>query len=109
MNTAEATALLVLGVGAAGAQAAEPDQAPFSFSAFGTLGLVHSSEDLADFTAGPSRMRGAGFSRSPSAEVDSLVAAPSAKRKKRRWPPAGRTSAMSMSTTQSSGSMDQRG
>lgn len=75
MNSAAATALLVLGVGATGAQAQEPDRALFSLSGFGTLGLAHSSEDLADFTAGPSRPRGAGFSRSLSAEVDSLVAA----------------------------------
>ena len=75
MNFAEAGALLVLGLQAAGALAAGPDRPPFAFSAFGTLGLAHSSETSADFTAAPSKPRGAGFTRSASAEVDSLLAA----------------------------------
>lgn len=75
MNSAKAGALLAFGLQAAGAQAADLDPEPFSLSAFGTLGLVHSSEGLADFTAAPAKPRGAGFSRSTSADVDSLVAA----------------------------------
>lgn len=74
MNPAQATALLALSLCAASAQAADLDRPQFAFSAFGTLGVVHSGEKLADFTAAPSKPRGAGFSRSPSAEVDSLVA-----------------------------------
>jgi hypothetical protein len=40
----------------------------FSFAGFGTLGVVHSSEDNAEFT-------GAGYGHSWSAAVDSLIAA----------------------------------
>jgi hypothetical protein len=47
----------------------------FSFSGFGTLGIVHSNEDQADFTGTPSQPNGAGFSRDWSAGVDSLIAA----------------------------------
>ena len=46
-----------------------------SFSAFGTLGEVHSSEDKADFTASVFQPNGAGYTRSWSAEVDSLIGA----------------------------------
>lgn len=74
MNPAAATALLAFGLCAAGARAADADRPLFTFSGFGTLGIVHSSEEQADFVASPSKPRGAGFSRSLSAEGDSLVA-----------------------------------
>jgi hypothetical protein len=61
------------------------DQEVFSFSAFGTLAIVHSSEDLADFSASASKPRGAGHSRAWSAEPDSLVAAQVAARISERF------------------------
>lgn len=45
----------------------------FSFSGFGTLGVVHSSEDQADFTSSVFKPNGAGYTRSWSADVDSLL------------------------------------
>jgi hypothetical protein len=45
----------------------------FSFSAFGTLGVVHSSQEQADFVAGPFQPNGAGYTHSWSAAVDSLI------------------------------------
>jgi hypothetical protein len=50
-------------------------QSMFSFSGFGTLGVVHSSEDQADFTSTIFKPNGAGYSHSWSAGVDSLIAA----------------------------------
>ncbi len=47
----------------------------FSFSGFGTVGAVHSSEDKADFAASVFQPNGAGYTRSWSPEVDSLVGA----------------------------------
>jgi hypothetical protein len=46
----------------------------FSFSGFGTFGLVHSSEQQADFTSTIFKPNGAGYSRAWSADVDSLIA-----------------------------------
>jgi hypothetical protein len=46
-----------------------------SFSAFGTLDEVHSSQDKADFTSNVFQLNGAGYTRSWSAVVDSLVGA----------------------------------
>jgi hypothetical protein len=46
-----------------------------SFSGFGTLGVVHSSEDQADFTSSIFSPNGAGHTRSWSADVDSVVGA----------------------------------
>lgn len=51
------------------------DGSMFSFNAFGTLGVVHSSENQADFTSTTSKPNGAGFSHSWSADVDSLLGA----------------------------------
>lgn len=45
----------------------------FSFSGFGTLGLVHSSEPNADFVGNSLQPNGAGFSREWSADVDSRL------------------------------------
>jgi hypothetical protein len=47
----------------------------FSFSAFGTLGVVHSSEDRADFTASPLQPNGAGYAHSWSPDIDSRLGA----------------------------------
>ncbi len=50
-----------------------PDGSTFSFNGFGTAGVVHSSEDKADFTASDFEPSGASYSRSWSASVDSLI------------------------------------
>jgi len=54
---------------------ADSGQSMFSFSGFGTLGEVHSSEHQADFTSSVFNPNGAGYSRNWSAAVDSLIAA----------------------------------
>jgi hypothetical protein len=69
------TALLAAALAGGNALAVDGDPGMFSFSGFGTLGIVHSSEDRADFTSTASKPRGAGYSRAWSAEPDSLVAA----------------------------------
>jgi len=51
------------------------DPSMFTFSGFGTLGLVHSSEDQADFAANPLQPSGAGYTRTWSADVDSALGA----------------------------------
>jgi len=66
--------LLALAMHVCEARAADADVPMFSFSGFGTVGAVHSSEDRADFTGTQSKPNGTGFSRSWSAGVDSLVA-----------------------------------
>lgn len=53
----------------------DPPTAVFSFSGFGTLGLVHSSEPNADFVANAFQPKGAGFSHRWSADVDSRLGA----------------------------------
>jgi hypothetical protein len=58
-----------------GAGSAPGDMPMFSFDGFGTLGVVHSSEDNAQFTGSGLTPTGAGFGHSWSAAVDSLVAA----------------------------------
>jgi hypothetical protein len=55
------------------AKAEDPAGSMFSFNGFGTVGAVHSSEDKADFTATEFEPNGAGYTRSWSASVDSLV------------------------------------
>ncbi len=45
----------------------------FSFSGYGTLGVVHSSEDNADFVVDPFRPNGPGHTRNWSADVDSRM------------------------------------
>jgi hypothetical protein len=52
---------------------ADPHASMFLFSGFGTLGVVHSSEDRADFTANIFNPNGAGYTRSWSPSVDSLI------------------------------------
>jgi hypothetical protein len=68
-------ALLTALLCATGARAADPDPAPsmFAFSAFGTLGVLHSSESQADFAANIFSPNGAGYTRSWSADVDSRI------------------------------------
>jgi hypothetical protein len=51
----------------------DPSASIFSFSAFGTLGVVHSSNDRADFTDDIFQANGAGHSRPWSPDVDSRV------------------------------------
>jgi hypothetical protein len=46
----------------------------FSFSGFGTLGGVHSSDDRADFTNSMFKPNGAGYTHSWSNDVDTLIA-----------------------------------
>ena len=54
--------------------AADDLSAPMlSFSAFGTLGVVHSSEQRADFTSNLFKPNGAGYTRAWSPDVDSRV------------------------------------
>jgi hypothetical protein len=60
---------------AASAAAEVPDASMFSFSAFGTLGLVHSSADDADFTVSPLQPNGAGYTQPWSPDVDSRLGA----------------------------------
>jgi len=55
--------------------AAAPATPAFSFSSFGTLGLVHSSEDQADFTSSILKPNGAGYSHDWSVDAQSLVGA----------------------------------
>jgi hypothetical protein len=59
----------------AGAAGSDADPSMFSFNAFGTLGVVHSSEDNADFTSSTFKPNGAGYSHEWSADVDSGVGA----------------------------------
>lgn len=57
------------------AQSDSDAAAPFSFSGFGTLGAVRSSEDQADFTSNGLRPNGPGYSRTWSVDVDSRLGA----------------------------------
>ena len=59
----------------ASAHAADPDASMFSFSGFGTLGVVHSSEDRADFVASYLKPNGAGHTHQWSPAVDSRIGA----------------------------------
>ena len=53
--------------------ARESSTSMFSFSGFSTLGVVHSSENKADFTSSIFKPNGAGHSHSWSADIDSLI------------------------------------
>ncbi len=68
-----ATALLVTALYAAGASADDFERPMFSFSGFGTLGVVHSSESQADFTSSILKPNGAGYSHAWSPDVDSMI------------------------------------
>jgi hypothetical protein len=52
-----------------------PPQSMFTFGAFGTVGVVHSDQPLADFTSSHVENVGAGYTRTWSAAVDSLIGA----------------------------------
>jgi hypothetical protein len=65
------TALLCAPLSVAG----ESDQPTFTFNGYGTFGVVHSTEDQADFTTSSVRPHGVGYSRQWSVDVDSLMAA----------------------------------
>jgi hypothetical protein len=45
----------------------------FSFNGFGTVGVVHSSDDLADFVSNPAQPKGPGFTDSWSATPDTKL------------------------------------
>ena len=70
-------ALLILVATAVQAHGADVDEdradPAFMLQGFGTLGLVHSSEDRADFVSGIFKPNGAGYSRAWSADVDSRL------------------------------------
>ncbi len=66
--------LFVLLLYAAGVRADDTGASMFSFNGFGTLGVVHSSEDQADFTSSIFKPNGAGHSHAWSVAVDSLIA-----------------------------------
>jgi hypothetical protein len=55
--------------------AQESSSSRFSFQGYGTLGLVHSSEDQADYRGSLLRLNGVGYTRSWSLEIDSRVGA----------------------------------
>jgi hypothetical protein len=76
-RNSEAFILVAMLLSPLGAYAASDDASAsmFSFSAFGTLGVVHSSEDRADFTASPLSPDGAGFTNAWSRDVDSRLGA----------------------------------
>jgi hypothetical protein len=76
-RNAEACMLIAMLGSPIGTYAASVDASPsiFSFSAFGTLGVVHSSEDRADFTASSLAPDGAGSSEAWSPDVDSRLGA----------------------------------
>jgi hypothetical protein len=57
------------------AGADDPGASIFSLGGFGTVGVVHSNESLADFTASFLQPTGAGYTHSWSASVDSLLGA----------------------------------
>jgi hypothetical protein len=67
--------LVAMGLQATAAHAEDTDTPMFLFSGFGTLGLVHSSENRADFTSDWFRPNGAGYSHAWSADVDSRIGA----------------------------------
>src|SRR6202034_3554924 len=76
-RNAEACMLIATLCSPLGAYAASDATSPsiFSFSAFGTLGVVHSSDDRADFTASPLAPDGAGFSDEWSRNLDTRLGA----------------------------------
>jgi hypothetical protein len=57
------------------AATADPDPPMFVFNAFGTLGVVHSSDSQADFVSSSSEASGAGYSHRWNADVDSRFGA----------------------------------
>ena len=76
-RNAEAFILVAMLCSSIRAYAASDDASAsiFSFSGFGTLGVVHSSELDADFTDSTFKPNGAGFTRAWSPDVDSRLGA----------------------------------
>lgn len=72
-SSLRAAAIAALALHAASATAADAAPSMFSFSGYGTLGLAHSSERHADYTASNFQPNGAGAPRSWSADVDSRL------------------------------------
>lgn len=69
------TALAVIALYTVAASAEDQVASIFSVSAFGTVGVVHSSEKKADYVSSVFKPNGAGHTRDWSADVDSLVGA----------------------------------
>lgn len=69
------TALISMMLYAVSVQAEDTGLPAFSFSGFGTLGLLHSSENKADFVGNFSQPNGAGYTSQWSANVDSRIGA----------------------------------
>lgn len=67
-------ALFALGLGLGGGALAQ-ETPSWSLSGFGTLGVVHSTEDQADYTSNVLKPNGAGVSRAWSGDVDSRLGA----------------------------------
>lgn len=65
---------VLAGIALTEAHATEAEPATYTFSGYGTLGVVHSSEKQADYTAPRFRPNGAGHTRSWSADSDSRLA-----------------------------------
>lgn len=75
MSARRTVFVTLLLAGAAFANAEDPPASRFSFNGYGTLSLVHSSEDQADFLGNLLVESGAGHSRDWSPEVDSRIGA----------------------------------
>ncbi len=65
--------LMIFSLPAASAEDRTSDSPRFSVNGFGTLGVTHSSENHGDFTGSYFQPKGAGFSRSWPATVDSKL------------------------------------
>jgi Gram-negative porin len=74
LNAVVLAAMLFSATGMSAA-AENPGASMFSFSGFGTLGLIHSSEDEADFTTSSVQPNGPGYTRPWSPDVDSRLGA----------------------------------
>jgi hypothetical protein len=71
-----ACTLAALWVASNAAAAGEnPSASMFSLSAFGTFGLVHATEERADYTASPLSPNGAGYTHAWSPDLDSRLGA----------------------------------
>jgi hypothetical protein len=72
-HTLKAFALAALWGSARATAAADADPPMFSFNGFGTAGVVHSSDNDADFVSNPAQPKGAGFTDSWSATPDTKL------------------------------------
>jgi hypothetical protein len=66
--------LAVIAAHSAGASAADTEHSMFSFNAFGTIGIVHSNEDQADFVGSVFQPDGAGYSHAWDIGPDTKLA-----------------------------------